>query len=464
MQQNASSTLVDSLVNLLPFAHSHCSPALKSESRSYPPIVEILSSLATTEPPQTRSQTHVNGKRNRSSSAPSPSKATLVPTPLTTLFIDGMDEGQIWEQLDLRVRTICETLKEALDERWNEEDGEGEGEEGEMLKKAMMMIDYVDNEDEEDMDLDELMEQKDMNSEDSDDDDDDDIEESDDDEDQETDKDDGEDEEFGESVEVLRDPSSDEIDEEFHSPSSLLDKRAGEASILKKRKFSELDDDFFDLSLFNAETEEAESRYVSKGSLGRAEDEENDQDALEFVDLFLPVDEPENLNEENLQHEGMMLHQSTIATYQVIYIEAYYKDFFEPPPRHPHSRFKSQPSAASSNISGQVRFHDEVRVKTIKAKGKGNPVSTMDLLDEEDEDSDYGDEQGSDSDASEEEDETDNIVGGPNVGRHADNKFRGFGGNETSEDGREAIRRLTDDLFAEEEIADTGESNFTAFL
>jgi U3 small nucleolar RNA-associated protein MPP10 len=148
----------------------------------------------------------------------------------------------------------------------------------------------------------------------------------------------------------------------------------------------------------------------------------------------------------------------------VIYIEAYYKDFFEPPPRHPHSRFKSQPSATLSNISGQVRFHDEVRVKTIKAKGKGNPVSTMDLLDEEDEDSDYGDEQGSDSDVSEEEDETESIVGGPNVGRHADNKFGGFGRNEINEDGREAIKRLTDDLFAEEEIADTGESIFTAFL
>jgi U3 small nucleolar RNA-associated protein MPP10 len=217
-----------------------------------------------------------------------------------------MDEGQIWEQLDLRARTVCETLKEALDGRWNEEE-DGEGEEGEMLKKAMMMIDYVDNEDEEDMDLDELMEQKDMNSEDGDDDDDDDIEESDDDEDQESGKDDGEDEEFGESVEVLRDPSSDEDNEEFYSPSSLLDKRARKASSLKKRKFSELDDDFFDLSLFNAETEEAESLYVSKGSLGRAEDDEDDQDVQEFVDLFLPVDEPENLNEENLQYKGMMV-------------------------------------------------------------------------------------------------------------------------------------------------------------
>lgn len=85
----------------------------------------------------------------------------------------------------------------------------------------------------------------------------------------------GEDVENAEDVIELRDPSSDDSEDELRSLKNLKRKRG---------KHSELDDDFFDLAAFNAETEQAEARSSSNGRLGGEEDSDEDIDMS--VDLF----------------------------------------------------------------------------------------------------------------------------------------------------------------------------------
>ena len=47
---------------------------------------------------------------------------------------------------------------------------------------------------------------------------------------------------------------------------------------------------------------------------------------------------------------------------------------------------KKQTVVSPPRRQSKVRFHEEVRVKSIKARGKNLPLSTMDELDEDDED------------------------------------------------------------------------------
>ena len=59
-----------------------------------------------------------------------------------------------------------------------------------------------------------------------------------------------------------------------------------------------MDDGFFSLAEFNAETEEAEGENVSRGRLGQ--DDDDDDDADDDVDFFAPVDDmSETLFEED---------------------------------------------------------------------------------------------------------------------------------------------------------------------
>lgn len=126
--------------------------------------------------------------------------------------------------------------------------------------------------------------------------------------------------------------------------------------------------------------------------------------------------------------------------------EAFYKDFFEPPRNSAPARPKKSP--ASPKKAGTVRFHEEVRVKNIKAKGKNLPLSTLeDDDDEDDEEEDAYEAFGEtgfgemDEDEEEEAEEADED-GDQNSGAESDTG---------SFNGAETIERLKDDLFAEEE-------------
>jgi U3 small nucleolar RNA-associated protein MPP10 len=102
-----------------------------------------------------------------------------------------------------------------------------------------------------------------------------------------------------EVTDLREEESDDEEDESDHPffPDVVDPKRSSKRAGIKVRN-SELDDDFFSLDAFNRETEEAEAAAVSRGRLGRdSEDDESDYEG-DSVDLFRPVDDAENLDED----------------------------------------------------------------------------------------------------------------------------------------------------------------------
>jgi len=140
-------------------------------------------------------------------------------------------------------------------------------------------------------------------------------------------------------------------------------------------------------------------------------------------------------------------------------VDVFYRDFFEAP-KHTSSRLR--PSVkGQSDSEGRVRFHDEVRVKKIKAKGKNLPLSFLyengvdnpddmgsgpedDLLDVSEgligDGSGNGDEVGGETVSQDLDLEQDN-VGGELVSQDPDSE----------EDNMTVVERLKDDLFADAE-------------
>lgn len=206
----------------------------------------------------TRSQSSANGKRKRSPSPPAP-KVAFERTPLTCLYMQGLDRDQIWAQLELRAQSICKMLEFALD-------GTEEPAESRITSTTnnLEQNSQQEDEDEDDDDDDSTYEGSDDDSE----------------SDQEPDgSSDGQPPEEG--VIGLRDHSMDEEDEELtegsHVPSSSSPRTTGG-----------LNDDFFDLEEFNAETEEAEAGFVSNGALDAdLDDIASDEDD---IDYFASVD------------------------------------------------------------------------------------------------------------------------------------------------------------------------------
>ncbi|KAF8078590.1 U3 small nucleolar ribonucleoprotein complex, subunit Mpp10 [Lyophyllum atratum] len=403
--------------------------SVQSENISSPHITELLISLEPASAPRTRSQSNATGERTRTLSPPP--RAAFETTPLTSLFVDGMSDDQVWAQLDIRAKHICDTLERVLE---GGVDGDIEDEEEEDEEEDSSSQDEIVDErfekaleamaNGEDVDLDALRNMGwdgSLSDEDA-------ILDESSEEGIEDGVSDGEEmdhaEDFAEGFTDLRDPSSDESADELSAPSNMLLKRKSKKKN-KSQRHPELDDGFFDLATFNAETEQAEARSSSKGRLGGQEESEDDDDDMS-VDLFAPIDEEEEMD----QVEGDQG-------------EAMYRDFFEPP-KVAGGRLKTKPKNGSSKATGQVRFHEEVRVKKIRAKGKNLPLSSMD------DDDDAEEEEGSRfptavhqqewiSSASSE----DSIVSGDDEDAESH--------QDEDDPRRDTIERLKDDLFAEEE-------------
>ncbi|KAI0669932.1 Mpp10 protein-domain-containing protein [Trametes maxima] len=421
--------------------------ALQTEEKSRIIVNDLLTSISPSYAPQTRSQ-----KRKRGASpSPQPENpiSLMKETPINQLFVEGMSDEQMWAQLELRAQNVCEVLDFALDGPPEEAESDTEeAEEGRKLKKMRQVLveEGLDPDELEGMEFDEEGEDEDESEEDEDEEEEDEEEES---------EDDGEgDAELGEDVQVLRDPSDEDEEDEpdIGEPSSL---NGGKRTIKMKSKrggHPVLDDGFFDLAAFNAEIEAAESKSVSRGKLGKDDDDDEDDDdegADEEVDYFTSVDDTTAFEEDDLE-EGD---------------EPFYKDFFEPPRgvKPPKAKKATKPENGPPPSKGKVRFHEEVRVKKIKAKGKNLPVSAMFYEEEED---------GEDYEEGEEEDDTDDDdEGEEGIGREDGTEVESVGFSDSSEaedvgdvsmgeddededDGYETIGRLKDDLFAEDDDDD----------
>ena len=281
--------------------------AIQSEALSKSHVVELMASLTWSQAPQTRSK--ANKEAEKPISQLPDSKNLFDSTPLKFLYLDGMDEEQVWAQLDLRTNTICRVLDFVLEgdseaERKDENAVEGEGEYDVRLLKALEDLER------EGFDLDDLM-GDDSESSSS----------------QSSSSPSGsdlpvEDDEGEENYSSLRDPSEDEDEEDededespvLHSPKPFSRKK-------KDPSASELDDDFFNLAEFNAESERAEARSSSIGRL--AEDDESDEDM--DIDLFASVDPVENFDEEDLEGNPDGTYS---VSHDVIYNHGYFHSQF----------------------------------------------------------------------------------------------------------------------------------------
>ncbi|KAF5390161.1 hypothetical protein D9757_002897 [Collybiopsis confluens] len=403
--------------------------SVQSESMSRPYLETLLSSVNPSEAPQTRSQSR---KRKRSLSPP-PIQVSFQQTPIESLFVDGMNEDQIWSQLDLRTNSICHVLDNILsdeaesshmndvlesneeDEDFDDDKKEDDDEMGKKLWEAMQRIKNGENVDLDGLGLDESMQDLLV-----------DLANRDDSEDDESLDDEGDweediSEEDAENVEervALRDPSSDsEEEEESRSLMDVITSKKRKKKSTRNGGHPELDDDFFDLNAFNVQTEQAGAKNASSGRLDDEDDAEDEVD----VDLFAPID-LEGSDEEDPDNTTSMI---------------FYNDFFKPP-----KRAKQPPKSTS------VRFQDEVRVKKIKAKGKNFPVSSM--YEEQDEDDESDGHEGEEvtwgvADRDPELESSSEDEGGAEEEAETDDS------DDAVDDQRGAISRVRDDLFADED-------------
>jgi U3 small nucleolar RNA-associated protein MPP10 len=151
--------------------------------------------------------------------------------------------------------------------------------------------------------------------------------------------------------------------------------------------------------------------------------------------------------------------------------EPMYGDFFDPPPG---MSTRKSPVRAKA---GKVRFHEEVKVKKIKPKGRGLPVNTPvfweEEVDDEEEFEGFGDEDGMvndhmdvdqdyEEDEEDEDDDEDDEEFDVDDDEEDDDEDSEGDDQEIGQTGRQAIERLKDDLFAEEdseEEPEEGESH-----
>ncbi|KAF9459935.1 U3 small nucleolar ribonucleoprotein complex, subunit Mpp10 [Collybia nuda] len=366
--------------------------SIQSEPFSKSPINNLISSLEPSHAPETRSQAGSTGKRKRSPTPTVNPKITFKITPLPSLFVDGMTEDQVWAQLDLRTKNICAILDLALNV------GVGEGEEHD-VEDMSYQDEIIESDDRDETNLNDALNQKKVNR---------DIYDH-------SSFDRMEQGRSGrdEGMVNLQNASLSTSSNDSEDNEGVVHQSNTSIGFSEKRlKTNELNDGFFDLALFNAETERAEAMSSSNGQLGGSEESDDDDMSLE---LFAPS-QVENTEDS----------------------EVFYRDFFEPPSLFSKPGLKRTFKMAQST-PGRVRFHDEVRVREIHSSVRNPPAFTADEGVKED---------GNVEDAGDVE-EIDNIK--PDIPMEDFTDSDEEDGMDENEQGRQVMARLKGDLFEVDE-------------
>lgn len=403
--------------------------ALSQENDGFGSIKHFVRSLSSEmgqQPRETRAQKQA---RAQDGEAIHPKMSTMLqaanrlePTPLSGLFVEGMGTDQLWSQLELRAKGICELVNlvfegeypdpEALEKESSQEEGEEDVDEME-----------VDDEewDDEDYEMEGEEEEEDASSEGS---------------------------NLGEHITPLSggsfDPSSrltSNWDLDLDGSSKGQKSNASASGKRKGPRHPTLDDDFFSISEFNREIDSAEAKSSSRGRLQEDSDEEGS------VDLFADV--PEDLSEDSDENDN---DDASIM----------YDAFFDKPAGMPKSSAaKARPAkkdepAKKEPLPGReskVRFHEEVKVKLVKSRR--NPLSLLSLEDDDDSDEELPPFEEGWEDEDEDEDGTKDSEEG------SEDSDEGSGDDdEEDEEAFDAIERTKDDLFAEDDAPETDLSTF----
>lgn len=264
------------------------STAVKSENKSIPHITKLLNAFIEVKqdaPPS-------GGKRKRT---PLPPVYTPAFTPIQELIVNGLDEDQIWAQLELRTKSVCNFVQAMLSEDPmydplaqteaylldSEEKLAGNSEKKTNGPRSVVNISKSEGEEnnkfseDDSEENDELEDGYRYNSED------------------EKDVGDRVDGELVSFKQAGVEPDEEEMVTRLHD-STFEDNGGTYTSQLqfsnrkkKRRKTTRstgLEDDFFDLNSFDAEVESAEAGFTSGGGFA-----DEDDDAGDDVDMFAPI-------------------------------------------------------------------------------------------------------------------------------------------------------------------------------
>jgi U3 small nucleolar RNA-associated protein MPP10 len=253
-----------------------------------------------------------------------------------------MTEDQIWAQLDLRTKNICDILDLALEAGTGEEDEEGDVEIT-TSSEARLQMALEALERGEEVDFDSLEDVLSEDEGDNDLDDDVSLDEMEEDEDEAGEGASADLDDLEEGVMDLHDPSS---EDDSGDESNSYPGREKKRSRGKQRNVHGLNDGFFDLASFNAETEQAEARSSSRGRLG-GEESDNDDDMS--VDLFAPI-QGDNFEEDDLENDPggnayalVLVDQCNVNTIkQKLFIAI----FLNPHQRYPNQKSKNRRNAS----------------------------------------------------------------------------------------------------------------------
>lgn len=137
--------------------------------------------------------------------------------------------------------------------------------------------------------------------------------------------------------------------------------------------------------------------------------------------------------------------------------ELRYRDFFGAPNSGAvRKKIEDRPFASAHS---KVRFHEEVKVKTIRATGKGLPVSTIRLLDDALDDDSWEAESEDEGESDQEGTAQDHVLDGDSDMAFGGGADESGEGNSTFDD-HQAIKRTQDDLLADEDEPDDGTFDF----